>query len=312
MRAMLSLSLPDVRRRTLEGYDDLFHKNMRCREFLEEHVQLIERLVGRACRRVGIASSEIGDMASMVKLALVENDYAILRRYEGRSAIATYLTVCIQRLLADHRERTHGRWRPSPEAQRLGEGAVVIEDVVQRQGRSLEEALPFVRAVDATATLEQVSAIAERLPHRPPRPREVPLAPDHVEPIAANDCADARAVDGELRAAGRRAGALLRDAMAAWPPDDRLLVRLRFESSLSIADIARLMNVPQRPLYRRLESLLARLREILLSSGIDPAIADNLITAGQRIDIDFGPMWKNGEAHRTEPDAESASAGERA
>jgi len=132
---------------------------MRCREFLEEHVQLIERLVGRACRRVGIASSEIGDMASMVKLALVENDYAILRRYEGRSAIATYLTVCIQRLLADHRERTHGRWRPSPEAQRLGEGAVVIEDVVQRQGRSLEEALPFVRAVDATATLEQVSAI---------------------------------------------------------------------------------------------------------------------------------------------------------
>jgi len=119
-------------------------------------------------------------------------------------------------------------------------------------------------------------------------------------------------VDGELRAAGRRAGALLRDAMAAWPPDDRLLVRLRFESSLSIADIARLMNVPQRPLYRRLESLLARLREILLSSGIDPAIADNLITAGQRIDIDFGPMWKNGEAHRTEPDAESASAGERA
>src|SRR5688500_7510790 len=112
---------------------------MQPHQVLEENVELIERLVGRACRRAGIGARDVADMAAMVKLALVEDDYAILRRYEGRSSLATYLTIVIERLLADQRERTHGRWRPSAEAQRLGPHAVLIEDFVGRQRRSIDE-----------------------------------------------------------------------------------------------------------------------------------------------------------------------------
>jgi DNA-directed RNA polymerase specialized sigma24 family protein len=248
-------------------------------------------------------------MASMVKLALVENDYAILRRYEGRSSLATYLTIVIQRLLADQHERTHGRWRPSPEAERLGEGAVLIEDVVGRQRRSIDEATILVRSVDPAMTRDQVAALAERLPLRAPRPREVELPAEDVTPLAAKERADTNTLDGELRDLSRRAGALLRETMDAWPADDRLLVRLRFESSLSIADIARLMHVPQRPLYRRIESLLARLRAVLIEGGIDPATADELVGASQRIEMDYGLAWKNGGPRRTNESTGSGSQG---
>lgn len=269
------------------------------RQLIEENLELIDRLVGRACRRVGIAASDVGDMASIVKLALVENDYVILRRYEGRSSLATYLTIVIQRLLADQRERTHGRWRPSPEAERLGDRGVLIEELVGRQRRSVEEAMPFVRSVDPSITRQEVVAIADRLPQRVERPREVELPPEDITPLEATDRADTTTFDGELRDLSRRAGTMLRDTMKTWPAEDRLLVRLRFESSLSIADISRMLNVPQRPLYRRLESLLAKLRTVLLEAGIDPATAADLVGAAQRIDMDFGLAWKKSGPHRT-------------
>jgi RNA polymerase sigma factor for flagellar operon FliA len=269
------------------------------RDILEDNLGLVDRIVRRVCRRGGVAAGDVDDFASVVNLALVENDYAILRRYEGRSSLATYLTIVIRRKLGDQRERTHGRWRPSPEAERLGERAVLIEDLVGRQRRSVDEAMPILRAVDSSITRQDVVEIADRLPQRAPRPREVPLPEDDVVPLPAAERSDSAMLDRELHALSQRAGTLLRDTMAGWPAPDRMLVRLRFQSSLSIADIARLMKVPQRPLYRRLETLLGGLREILMKAGIDPAAADDLLDASNRIEMNFGQGWKNGERHRT-------------
>jgi RNA polymerase sigma factor (sigma-70 family) len=271
-------------------------------ELLERNVELIDRVVGRACRRVGVPVDEVDDMASMVKLALVENDYAILRRYEGRSSLATYLAVVVERLLSDIRARTHGRWRPSAQAQRLGQRAMLIEDIVGRQQRSIDEALPILRKLDASITRGEIAAIASRLPRRSPRPREVQLPDEEAMPFAASERADTALLDSQLRALSERAGTLLRDTIAAWPAEDRMLVRLRFESSLKIADISRLMHVPQRPLYRRLESLLAKLRERLLAAGVDPATADELLAARNRIDLEFGLGWNRGQARSSEHD----------
>lgn len=223
---------------------------MHPRQLIEENLDLIERLVGRACRRVGVPPSDWSDMASMVKLALVENDYAILRRWEGRSSLATYLTVVVQRTLADQHEKTHGRRRASDD-------------------------------------------------RPPPLRREVELPDEEVTPLAASELADTATYEGELRVVSERAGVIVREAMAAWPAEDRMLIRLRFESSLTIADISRLMNVPQRPLYRRLESLLGRLRDVLLAAGVDPATANDLIGTAGRIELDFGLARKKSGSFRT-------------
>src|SRR5215212_9540372 len=203
---------------------------MHPRRLLEENIDLIDRLVARACRRAGVADT--ADAASMVKLALVEGDYAILRRFQGRSSLATYLTAVIQRLLADEHARIHGRWRPSAEAQRMGNRGVLIEEIVGRQRRSIEEAMPIVRSADASITRQDVAAIAGRLPRREPRPREVALPPEDAHPLVAAGSAETAVLDRELRDLSRRAANVLREMMAGWPADDRLLVRLRFGSSL--------------------------------------------------------------------------------
>lgn len=238
------------------------------RELLEDNIELIDRLTRRVCRRGGVAAGEVDDALSAVTLALVEKDYAILRRYEGRSSIATYLTVVIQRLLSEEHRKKHGRWRPSP------------------------------------------LALADRLPQLPFRPREVPFPPEEIQPLASSDRADAAALDRELRGLSGRANALLRETISAWPADDRMLVRLRFESSLSIADAARLMKVPQRPLYRRLQSLLARLREVLMAAGVDSSAADDLLGATNSFEMNFSLAWKKGEERPTNEQRGRATAGE--
>jgi hypothetical protein len=95
------------------------------RQLIEQSIELIDCFVARACQLVGIAVGEIEDVASEVKLALVENDYVILRRYEGRSS-RDLPHDGHSANAGDRRERAHGRWRPSPEAERLGELAVRI------------------------------------------------------------------------------------------------------------------------------------------------------------------------------------------
>src|SRR4029453_14108130 len=45
-------------------------------------------------------------------LRLVEDDYDVLRRFQARSSLPTYVTVVIQRLFLDYRNRLWGKWRP--------------------------------------------------------------------------------------------------------------------------------------------------------------------------------------------------------
>ena len=145
------------------------------RELLEQNLDLVARTVARACHRAGILGADASEIQSMVHIALIENDYAILRAWEGRSSLATYLAVIVRRLIADEQIRASGRWHASAEAKRLGESAVMIETLLVRRRRSIDDALPIVRAADPTMTRERIEQIAAQLPARTPRPRAVEL-----------------------------------------------------------------------------------------------------------------------------------------
>ena len=54
----------------------------------------------------------------------------------------------------------------------------------------------------------------------------------------------------------------------AFAPEDRVIVRMRFWEGESVADIARALGLPQKPLYRRLERTLAALRRSLEAAGV--------------------------------------------
>jgi DNA-directed RNA polymerase specialized sigma24 family protein len=90
------------------------------------------RAISFVSSRHHLPGSEADDFGSHVKLKLIEHDYAILKKFEGRSNLRTYLTVVIHRLFLDYRIKAWGKWRPSAAAKRCGGVAILLERLTRR------------------------------------------------------------------------------------------------------------------------------------------------------------------------------------
>ena len=258
------------------------------KELLQANLGLIEGIALRACRRARLRDADAEDFAASVKLALVEDDYAVLRKWEGRAALATYLTIVIERLLADDRMHKLGRFHASAEATRLGPAAILLESLVVRDGRSIEEALPVVRSVDPAITPESAEALLARLPQRRPRAVTIGLEDAPVRAVSSPQNAERAMISAEAAKLLITAAAIIRATIASFALEDRTLVRFRFGLGLNISDIARMMRLPQRPLYRRVEGLLMRLRRELEAAGIPGSSVPDLIERAAEEELDLG------------------------
>ncbi|HET7457829.1 MAG TPA: sigma-70 family RNA polymerase sigma factor [Gemmatimonadaceae bacterium] len=233
-----------------------------------DNLAYIDRVIGVMARRQGLSGEDAADFASWTKLKLVEDDYAVLRKFRGESSIGTYLTVVIAMLARDYRVQRLGRWRPSAAARRAGALAVRLEVLVRRQGYRLDQAGEILRTAGETDLSDrELGAILARIPMRAPlRPVEVGAEP--LARVEAGGGADALVEAASHDWERRRAQQALEDAMGALPAEDRTMLRMRFWEDMSVADIARGLAVEQKPLYRRLERLLAELRKKLAGAGV--------------------------------------------
>ena len=255
---------------------------------LQSNLALVEAIAARVCRRAYVRDADAEDFVASVKLALVEDDYAILRKYEGRSALSTYLTIVIERLMSDERMRARGRWHPSAEAVRLGPAALLLEAVVRRDRRTIDDALPLLRSVDPAITREAAEAMLESLPERRPRPTPVDLDSAPPSALATPASADAGALAAESRTVADKAAHVVRATLASFTLEDRSIVRFRFGMDMNVSEISRMLRLPQRPLYRRIESLLQKLRSALVAAGVRESEVQDLIERAALDEIDFG------------------------
>jgi RNA polymerase sigma factor (sigma-70 family) len=278
---------------------------MSSRELFEANLAIIERAIAAVCANGFLRGADAEDFGSSIKLQLLEDDCAILRKWEGRSSFATYITIVIRRLLVDQR-RAGGRFYASAAAQRQGDAAMMLERLLARDGRSLGEAIETVRTAHPGVTAEQLSSIAGSLPERAPRARMVAMAEDDAERFAAAESADADAEAFDRARRSAHASRIVRDAMQALTAEDRLILRLRFGKGASIADIARALALPQRPLYRRIETILAVLRGAIEREGFDSTSIGDLI-GGSEGCLDFQLGWKMEEPQLSILDEGSAA-----
>ena len=241
------------------------------RELLVSNLAVIERAVRFVSRRHGLTKDEEDEFGSVVRLRLVENDYAILNKFEGRSSFAAYISVVIQRLLLDYRVHMWGKWHPSAEARRLGDVAVELEKLVRRDGRSVDEAVAILRK-DGSVSTEQLREMAARLPERAPRPRQVEL--EAAEAVAVQPPDTFSADQSQM---STRLSTVVRSFLDGLEPNDRLAMQLRFDGGMSVADIARSLRLNQKKLYRQMDAHLRRLRAALESEGIAAADAAELV-----------------------------------
>jgi RNA polymerase sigma factor (sigma-70 family) len=228
-------------------------------------------------RRGGLSPADADDLAASVKLALIENDYAALRGFEGRCSIGTYAASIAHRLLADERMQVSGRFRPSAESKRAGEGAVLLETLVVRDHKTLDEALPLVQKVDASMTRAAAEALLARFPARAQRAQLVALDDRVHEQEIDSETVEERALARERAAVAETTSAVVRDALATLSADDRVMLGLRFGKGMRVAAIARAWQCNQQILYRRIETIVRRLRQQLTTAGIDAATAAQLI-----------------------------------
>jgi RNA polymerase sigma factor (sigma-70 family) len=248
-------------------------------EFFLAHLDQVERAARFVARRAGLSHEDADDLCAALKLHLIENDYAILRRFGGRCSFATYAASVAYRLCSDEWSHVHGRWRASAEAKRLGEAAVLLEVLLLRDGSSFEEAVALAQRVHPTLTASAAAEIAARLPERPPRLKLVPLAnvDDRDDRVLAVESADSRVADAELAVASDAASRVVRETLRAVSAEDRVVLRLRFDDGMRVSDIARMLACDQKQLYRRIDAMVRRLRDALVAAGIDAAAAEALI-----------------------------------
>jgi len=245
------------------------------RELLESSLDLIGRVIDFACRRYRFTPDEKEDFAAHVHLKLVDDDFAVLRSYEGRSGLSTFLNIVIQRWALDYRIHEWGKWHPSAEAKRLGPLGVELEQHIHRDGRAIEEALPFLATKHRGVTLESLRKLAENFPRRAPKRHDVPV--EEADPISGPCDVEDLALAKERRRTAERLGALVCAAIAKRPDDDRLILQLRFEQGMGVAQIARAMQRDQKLLYRQIERCMRDIRAEITGSGLAPSDVTDLI-----------------------------------
>jgi RNA polymerase sigma factor (sigma-70 family) len=260
----------------------------------EANLDVIERAIARVCREARLERMDAEDFASTARLALLADDCAVLRKFEGRSSLATYLTIVVRRLRLDAR-REEWRWHTSAEAQRRGPAAVDFERLTRRDGRSFAEAAELIRGNHPDVTARELEELAASLPQRAPKPVLVHVADGDEERLAGSGTAADRVDALDAAERSERANDAVRMAMATMSAQDRVILRLRFSRNASIASIARGLGVEQRPLYRRIEALMATLRRALAGAGIDAASAEALIGRAEER-LDFGLQGKTGDS----------------
>ena len=260
--------------------------------FLQQ-LPLIERLTTFVCSRNHLAAGEIDDFASEVKLKLIEDDYAVLRKFEGRSTLKTYLTTVIQRLFLDYRISAWGKWRPSADAKRGGAVAVLLEQVLTRDGHTFDEACELLWTKHhVKANRAELDRIAATLPGRMKRrfERDDALADAQARTVPPDEAVE----QTERQLAARRLVAAMKALLAQLETRDRLLLAQFFQDGRTVAEIAILAQVDQKWLYRHFKRLEKDLRRGLERAGIQAADVVAMLE-NPTVHLEWDRDWSRGE-----------------
>jgi RNA polymerase sigma factor for flagellar operon FliA len=230
------------------------------------HLPHIKKVVAQTCRHCHFRKEEAEDFSSKLTLKILDNDYAVIRQFQGKSTLKHYLTMVIKRYMLDFQNELWGKWRPSKEAERLGPVAVLLEKLLVRDGLSFDEAVNILQTNHKVKmTWQELDRIAGRLPHRTPRHME---GEETLESVPSpNDRADGNITEKEKNALRVRAHEALRQALLTIPKEAKVIIQLQWKC-FSVAQISRTLGLDQKQLYRRIQKTQEHLRREMERHGI--------------------------------------------
>ena len=234
-----------------------------------QHLKWIERAAAIICAKHGLSEADTEDFTSWLKMRLIEDDYSVVRGFRGEANLKTYLSAVVSRqFVSDYRSK-RGRWRPSAKAVLLGYIAVALETLVYRDHYTLPETGETLRTAGRTTLSDlELARLLDKLPRRGPlRPPEVSEPAKVLDAAPGTSRADKQLLKDEDEAQRTKLFKALRAGVEELPLEERLIVKMHHFDGKSIADVARSLGLEQKPLYRRLKHIHARLRELLEQAG---------------------------------------------
>jgi RNA polymerase sigma factor (sigma-70 family) len=261
-------------------------------EVFEEHLLMADELIRRICSRHRLSHDEAEDFHSFALLKLIEDDYARLRSFQGRSRLRTFLTVVLHRLFLDYRVQKWGKWRPTAEVRELGKTAIELDRLLSRDGQTLENAVEILYTRSrGSLTRRELVALANRLPQRQ-RQRQEQL--ENLDLIPTDGGVEECIRNRDLERASKRIGSALVKALRDVPAEDRLILKMRYEDGLKVREIAAALGLETRSLFTRFEQCHRRLRAALEGLGITWSdVLSILGWTGTDLKTDFGCRRKS-------------------
>ncbi len=239
-----------------------------------EHLDLIDRVADSVSRRSRFPKEDREDFKQWVKMRIVKDDYAVLRKFKGRCSFGVYLTNVVHYRFQDYRNHLWGKYRPTEKARRLGDEAVALELRIVRDGMTLSEAIEDLLQRGAQAERADLEELAAQLPVRVQRRQvdEILLEQIGVDGDVAREIEDRErdSLLGDVRKALDR-------ALDELSKEDRILLRMHYEEGVKISLLARSWEVSQRSLYTRRDRCLRHLRRALKEAGLEWDAVRNLI-----------------------------------
>lgn len=139
------------------------------REFFLTHLPLIKKVVAQTCRRCNLKKEEGEELLSEVQDKIMADDYAVLRKLEGKDNLKSYLTIAIKNQMRDFQNHLWGKWRHSETAKRLGPMAMHLEKLL-REGYTFDETVAVLRTNHREEmSWQELNENAAKLPTRTPR-----------------------------------------------------------------------------------------------------------------------------------------------
>jgi len=235
---------------------------------IESNLPIIDEVLQHIRQRRHLSAEEWEDFRSWAWLKLVESDYAVLEKFEGRGSVRAYLAVVLTRYLLDYRVEKWGKWRPSAKAKKLGPEAVELEFLIQREGLDASDAVRtlFINR-GCSRSHDELYALVARLPLRR---KHWTSAEDWMDELPSHRPSP----QGELRArdveeARDRVEGLLERVLSRLEAEERVAVKMRFEQGLKLSEIALALGRNPKRFYRQFQRLMTRLRRSLENDGVD-------------------------------------------
>jgi RNA polymerase sigma factor for flagellar operon FliA len=258
-------------------------------KFFLDNLPLIERVTAFVCWTFGLIGADAEDFASEVRIKLIDDDYGVLRKWEQKAALSTYLAIVIKRHYLDQKTHERGKWRPSSLARQGGPAAILLERLMSRDRLNFGEASTIVRQKYTELDSRKMEALASLIvTRRAPRASEIERTEEMPEP-ASGVSAEDELLTSEREATARHTSAILNRELGRLPSEDRLIMKLRYIDTMKVSTMARLLKADQKQLYRRIERIGATLKEALLAAGVAMSdIGDMLLHGADALHFDLG------------------------